>query len=53
MRNAVPRDERSAVDLKDPVSRPLKVYAFDPTRGRALGNYPQSEDKCSVTCRRI
>ena len=39
MRNAVPRDERSAVDLKDPVSRPLKVYAFDPTRGRALGNY--------------
>jgi len=33
------RDEWSEVDLKDPVSRPLKVYAFDPTRGRALGNY--------------
>ncbi len=33
------RDERSEVDLKEPVSRPLKVYAFDPTQGRALGNY--------------
>jgi hypothetical protein len=33
------RDERSEVDLKDPVSRPLKAYAFDPTQGKALGNY--------------
>lgn len=23
----------------DPTSRPLKVYAFDPSRGRTLGNY--------------
>jgi len=33
------RDERSKVDLKNPVIRPLKAYAFDPTQGRALGNY--------------
>jgi len=26
-------------DLKMPPHRPLKVYAFDPTRGRTLGNY--------------
>ena len=36
---ALERDERSEVDLKDPVSRPLKAYAFDPTQGKALGNY--------------
>jgi hypothetical protein len=36
---AIERDERSEVDLKDPVSRPLKAYAFDPTQGKALGNY--------------
>lgn len=24
---------------EDPLSRPLKVYAFDPSRGRSLGNY--------------
>jgi hypothetical protein len=26
-------------DFKMPPHRPLKVYAFDPTRGRTLGNY--------------
>lgn len=26
-------------DIKMPPYRPLKVYAFDPTRGRSLGNY--------------
>src|SRR6266849_7201323 len=36
---ALERDERSEVDLKDPVIRPLKAYAFDPTQGKALGNY--------------
>ncbi len=33
------RGERSEADLRNPVSRPLKVYAFDPSQGRALGNY--------------
>ena len=26
-------------NLNEPSFRPLKVYAFDPTRGRTLGNY--------------
>ena len=32
-------DTRPDIDLPPAVSRPLKVYAFDPSQGRALGNY--------------
>lgn len=39
MKSGAEPDERSEMDLKNPVSRPLKAYAFDPTQGRALGNY--------------
>ena len=29
----------SVNNIKRPLFRPLKIYAFDPTRGRTLGNY--------------
>ena len=41
LRRAPPAEgtARPDIDLPPAVSRPLKVYAFDPSQGRALGNY--------------
>src|SRR5260370_16689628 len=36
---AEPEDIFSSADLPWPDVRPLKVYAFDPSRGKFVGNY--------------
>jgi hypothetical protein len=33
-----PRPQKPSTDFGKPAKRPLKVYAFDPSRGRLLGN---------------
>ena len=32
------RQPSSSIELEPPVVRPLKAYAFDPSRGKVLGN---------------
>jgi hypothetical protein len=39
MSNTTEDNHTVNMNIKEPLFRPLKVYAFDPTRGRTLGNH--------------